>query len=112
MTQHQTNGSPPDADIAKDYKPYTTEHYGVWDVLLMKEGASEAYRRLIGDLPNSIPYFSQLIQDIYALSPFLFVLFVFSELWTGCQEALNMHFSSKILRIVSIITSSLTFLPG
>lgn len=103
MTHPQTKSPAQDGDKAPDDIPYTTEHYGVWDIFFMKEGHSEAYSRLIGHFPSSLPYIRQLIQDIFFLNPPLFTLFVFSQLWTSCQETVNMHFSSKMLRVVSII---------
>ena len=105
MTFTQTKNPPQDADKAQNTRPYIMEHYGVWDIFFMKEGRSEAYQRRLGDIPNSIPYLRRLIQDIFSLNPTVFILFVLSQLWTSCQETVNMHFSSKILKAVSIILS-------
>lgn len=82
-----------------------SEQYGVWEVLMMNEGHRERYRRLFHDAPKSFPSLYRLIQDIYSLSPVLFILFSLSQLWMGCQEAVKMHFSSQVLRMVRGISA-------
>jgi hypothetical protein len=82
-------------------KAYTTSQYGVWEVLMMDEGQREQYLRLAHDVPKFFPSLYRLAQDIYSLSPHLFAVFLLCQVWSGCQEAIKMHFSGKLLRSVS-----------
>ncbi|KAF9445376.1 P-loop containing nucleoside triphosphate hydrolase protein, partial [Macrolepiota fuliginosa MF-IS2] len=94
---HKTQGS---TDKSKDEKTYLTEKYGIWEVLRMKEGHRDSYRRFFHDAPKSVPAFYRLVQDIYSSSPPLCILFIFSQLWIGCEDAVKMHFSSQLLKMI------------
>lgn len=84
-------------------KAYVTEHYGVWDFLSMNEDYQRQLRRLFDDIPKSLPSLYQLIRDIYFLSPSLFLLFWVSRIWGDCQGAINLHFSSQLLRVAGAL---------
>jgi hypothetical protein len=79
-----------------------SEQYGVWEVLTIAEGHRERYRRFFHETARSLPSFYRLLQDIYSLSPTLFSFFVLCQLWAGCQEAVKMHFTSQVLRMVGV----------
>ncbi|KAF9440398.1 P-loop containing nucleoside triphosphate hydrolase protein, partial [Macrolepiota fuliginosa MF-IS2] len=85
---------------AEDEKAYVAEKHGIWEVLRMKEGRRDPFRRFFHDAPRSIPALCQLVQDIYSSSPPLCILFIFSQLWIGCEDAVKMHFSSQLLTMI------------
>ncbi|KXN87503.1 Multidrug resistance protein 3 [Leucoagaricus sp. SymC.cos] len=102
----QTNVSPNagksnvQVEPPKKAESYTTEQHGIWDILLVNEDYRKQLGRLFRDVPKSIPALRQLMQDIYSLSPVLFILFCASQLWSNCQTAINLHFSSELLRAI------------
>ncbi|KAF9445375.1 P-loop containing nucleoside triphosphate hydrolase protein [Macrolepiota fuliginosa MF-IS2] len=100
MKRDDSASNLPHNETARQGKGYVTEHHGVWDILFMNEDYRMQLRRLIDDLPKSLPSFYQLVYDIYSLSPVLFILFCASQLWSNCQGAINLHFSSELLRVI------------
>lgn len=83
-------------------KTTISEQYGIWHVLSTPEGLREKYRRLFLESPKALPSLYKLLRDIYCLSPMQFILFSSFQIWTGCQEAVKMHFSSQVLRMVCV----------
>lgn len=87
-------------EMVRQGKAYVTERYGIWDILFMDEDLRRQLRRLLDDIPKSLPALYQLVQDVHSLSPVLFVLFCASQIWTNSQAAINLHFSGELLRAV------------
>ncbi|KAF7768394.1 hypothetical protein Agabi119p4_7637 [Agaricus bisporus var. burnettii] len=81
-------------------KTTISEQYGIWHVLSTPESLREKYRRLFLESPKALPSLYKLLRDIYCLSPMQFILFSSFQVWTGCQEAVKMHFSSQVLRMI------------
>ncbi|KAJ3556012.1 hypothetical protein NP233_g12074 [Leucocoprinus birnbaumii] len=79
---------------------YTTERYGIWEVLMVDENYRAQYLRFIHDFPKLLPYLCRLFQDIYSLSPEIFPRFICLRLWLGCQESIKLHFSGEVLRAI------------
>ncbi|EKM79705.1 hypothetical protein AGABI1DRAFT_107098 [Agaricus bisporus var. burnettii JB137-S8] len=81
-------------------KTTISEQYGIWHVLSTPESLREKYRRLFLESPKALPSLYKLLRDIYCLSPMQFILFSSFQVWTGCQDAIKMHFSSQVLRMI------------
>ncbi len=104
---HDSNTTSPtpltQEELVRQGKTYVTERYGVWDVLFMNEGFRRQIKRLLDDIPKSLPALSQLVQDVHSLSPILFFFFCASQIWINCQAAINLHFSGELLRAVCFL---------
>jgi len=58
-------------------------------------------RRCFNTLASAYPLFHRLCRDIFSLSPRVFVFFLVCQIWNGVEEAILMHLSTSLLRMVS-----------
>ena len=72
---------------------------GVWNLKIARTSGHKLVQWWT-DIKAAVPLFHRLCSDIFALSPRLFTLFVFCQIWQGVEDALLMHFSSLLLRRV------------
>ena len=98
-------------DKSLSEKPTTealsTLQMGIWQFSTPKEtGWSFGIRW--DEVRSTWTLLRRLALEIYALCPGLLVLFVLSKIWGGVEDALLMHLSSRLLRIVS----HPNYLPG
>ncbi|KAJ3562715.1 hypothetical protein NP233_g9397 [Leucocoprinus birnbaumii] len=83
-------------------KEYKTKQLGIWEVLYLDQGLREQYQNLIHDFFKLFPSFYRLFRDIYNLSPKDFPSFAIYQGWLGCQEAIKLHFSNKLLKTIEL----------
>jgi len=72
---------------------------GVWHLRMEKEQLWNA-RKHWDSLWQAVPLFYRLSLDIYTISPRLFSLYLLTQVWQGIEDALQMHFSTRLLRAV------------
>lgn len=59
-------------------------------------------REQLNQIIAALPLFRRLAADIYALEPFLSILYLVSQLWEGLESALLLYLSSRLLKVVRI----------
>ncbi|KDR69212.1 hypothetical protein GALMADRAFT_924742 [Galerina marginata CBS 339.88] len=79
--------------VIEDYR------LGFWNV---KVGTTRNffYGRHLEEIKAAYPLFRRLFQDVYSLSPRLFMFFLLCRIWSGVEDAILMHLSSSLLRMV------------
>jgi hypothetical protein len=72
---------------------------GVWR---LKVGNTPGWilRRHFDSITSAYPLFHRLCSDIFSLSPRIFVFFFVCQFWSGIEDAVLMHLSSSLLRMV------------
>jgi len=78
----------------KDY------HLGVWHIKVAFPRGPFAGMHYLENIRTSIPLIRRLTMDIWALSPSLFILYLFCQFWEGIEEALLMQITGTLLRKV------------
>jgi len=58
-------------------------------------------RKIWESFLQGLPLFYQLSVEIWSIAPRLFTLFLLTQLWQGIEDALQMHFSTRLLKAVS-----------
>jgi hypothetical protein len=93
MKQKQAN--PIDPNIVID-----DVQLGIWRIRVGKTPRWNL-RRHFDSITSAYPLFHRLCGDIFSLSPRIFVFFLVCQIWSGVEDAILMHLSSSLLRMVS-----------
>ena len=75
-------------------------HLGVWHIKVALPKGRFAVKHYVDTIRSSIPLVRRLTMDIWALSPSLFILYLFCQFWNGVEEALLMQLTGTLLRKV------------
>jgi len=72
---------------------------GVWR---LKIGITPGWvlQRQFDSITSAYPLIRRLCTDIFFLSPRVFVFFFVCQFWSGIEDAVLMHYSSSLLRMV------------
>ncbi|KIM46798.1 hypothetical protein M413DRAFT_440368 [Hebeloma cylindrosporum] len=72
---------------------------GVWR-LKVGETSGWSLRGQLDSITSAYPLFYRLFSDVFSLSPRIFTLFFVCQLWSGIEDAVLMHLSSSLLRMI------------
>ena len=86
---------------AKSAAPNIEEYQlGVW-LLRLDRDRLLGKGKLWDSIRKALPLYYNLILEIYRIAPRLFTLFILTQIWQGVEDALQMQFSSRVLKAVS-----------
>jgi hypothetical protein len=75
---------------------------GVWRVLTEKEiQTSIGFAILWRKITIMLPTIQKFVTDVYMIGPGLLSFIFLSKVWSGFEDVLCLHYSNKILSIVS-----------
>ncbi|KAF8172036.1 P-loop containing nucleoside triphosphate hydrolase protein [Mycena galopus ATCC 62051] len=76
---------------------------GVWRVLTEKEnqssiGVAARWKKMTALLPT----IQKFVTDVYMVGPGLLTLILLSQVWSGVEDVLLLHFANKVLKIIEV----------
>ena len=72
---------------------------GIWRLMIQQDVMFDI-RRFWDSFLQGLPLFYQLSVEIWSIAPRLFTLFILTQLWHGIEDAFQMHFSTRLLKLV------------
>lgn len=84
--------------------PILTTDMGVWRILTLEQSFFD-FQEDWKSLKSTLPHMRQLFVDIFKLGPFLFAFTILARIWTSIEPVLLLQLSSRLLSIVSCISS-------
>ncbi|KAF6749019.1 P-loop containing nucleoside triphosphate hydrolase protein [Ephemerocybe angulata] len=79
------------------------EQLGIYRLLVATtKSTRRQYQKNLEEIQASIPHLVSLFKDIYALSQILFICVLLSRVWQGLEDALLMHLSTRMLRVIEV----------
>ena len=99
MVPSQDEKMPP-TDEKKTAPKIDEYQFGIWRLMIQQDVMFDI-RKLWESFLQGLPLFYQLSVEIWSIAPRLFTLFLLTQLWQGIEDALQMHFSTRLLKAVS-----------
>jgi len=74
---------------------------GVWHIKVAFPRGRFPIKHYVDTIATSLPFIRRLAEDIWSISPTLFILYLACHFWTAVQEAVHIRMSGILLEKVS-----------
>ncbi|KAF9010198.1 hypothetical protein BDQ17DRAFT_1006593 [Cyathus striatus] len=99
MPENPSEKQTSDPELTTNHVKIVTEQLGIWHLRSSEHGFYD-FGKHWRDLVSVVPWFYRMAVDVYHLSPFLFIAFVVSMIWSGLESAILTHLSSQLLKVI------------